>query len=91
MTHLIAVWQAIKEGINVQHYLHWSTVDNLEWNEGYTKQFGLLANNSVTGKRTLRESAKLYKEIAQSGKINIEVLLNKYLKDSQKDKAKRII
>src|SRR5258708_7106050 len=34
LTHLVAIWRALQEGIPVKHYIHWSTVDNLEWLEG---------------------------------------------------------
>lgn len=91
LTHLVAVWRAIQEGINVKHYLYWSTVDNLEWTEGYIKKFGLLSNNPVTGLRRLAESAHLYKEIATSGQIDYKTLMNKYLTGHQKKTAEEII
>lgn len=92
LTHLVAVWRAIEEGIQVKNYLYWSTVDNLEWTEGYTKKFGLLSCDPVTGERELRHSANLYKEIATSGIIDINHLIDTYIKDEhQKEKAKHII
>lgn len=91
LTHLVAVWQAINEGVDVQHYLQWSVIDNLEWTEGYTKRFGIIANNPTSGERTLRHSAGLYKEIATSGTIDVNYLLDKYLKDEKREKAIEII
>jgi beta-glucosidase len=91
LTHLVAVWRALKEGVNVAHYIHWATIDNLEWIEGYSKRFGLIANNPVTGDRHLRQSSNLYKEIAVNRHIDVEHLLDKYLEGEQKIRAERII
>lgn len=87
LTHLVAVWRALHEGIPIRHYFHWSTVDNLEWIEGYSKKFGLLSCNPITGTRKLRKSAHLYKEIATSGKIDINHLISTYIEDDQKEIA----
>jgi beta-glucosidase len=91
LTHLVALWRALKEGVNVAHYIHWATVDNLEWIEGYSKKFGLIGLDPVTGERHLRHSANLYKEIAQNRHIDVEYLLDKYLEGEQKIRAERII
>lgn len=91
LTHLVSIWQAIQEGIPVTNYLYWSTVDNLEWTEGYTKCFGLLACDPVTGKRTMRHSANLYKDIATTGKIDIKRLMDTYLQGERKIKAEGVI
>lgn len=92
LTHLVAVWRALHEGIPIRHYIHWSTVDNMEWIEGYTKKFGLIQVDPVTGNRELHKSALLYKEIATSGKIDINYLINTYIEDDhQKDVANAII
>lgn len=88
LTHLVAVWRALHEGIPIHHYFHWSSVDNTEWIEGYSKKFGLLAVDPVTGERELRKSALLYKEIASTGKIDINQMIHIYIKDDdQKEKA----
>lgn len=92
LTHLVAVWRALREGIPVRHYIHWSSVDNLEWAEGYTKKFGLIEVDPVTGKRTVRKSAHLLKEISLSGKIDINHLINTYIEgDEQKERANEVI
>lgn len=91
LTHLVAIWRALKDGVNIEQYIHWSTVDNLEWMEGYGKSFGLIALDPVTGKRTLRRSAHLYKDIATSGRIDVEDLLNKYFEGEQKERTDQMI
>ncbi len=87
LTHLVSVWKAMQEGVKVEQYIHWSTIDNLEWIVGYTKEFGLINNDPVTGERELRRSAHLYKDIAQSGEINVNKLCEKYLEGEEKENA----
>jgi len=92
LTHLVAVWRALHEGIPVRHYIHWSSVDNLEWAQGYGKRFGLIDVDPITGHRKLRKSAQLYKEIATTGRIDINHLVNTYVVgDEQKERANEII
>jgi beta-glucosidase len=91
LTHLVAVWKAVQEGAKIQQYLHWSTVDNLEWILGYTKDFGLIDNNPITGERKLRNSAHLYSEIVRESKIDIDKLISKYLLKEEGEKAQEVI
>lgn len=79
LTHLTAVAKAIEEGITVSGYLYWSAVDNLEWLYGYEKKFGLIAVDPKTGKRTMRKSSDLYRDIIAARSIDPEVLIKKYL------------
>ena len=44
------------EGIPVIGYLHWSLLDNFEWQEGYAKTFGLIAVHRNTQKRLPKPS-----------------------------------
>jgi len=41
MEHVYVLGQAIKDGLPVLGYLHWSLTDNFEWAEGYASRFGL--------------------------------------------------
>jgi beta-glucosidase len=45
------ILDCIKEGIPVLGYLHWSLLDNFEWQKGYSKTFGLIAVDRTTQKR----------------------------------------
>jgi beta-glucosidase len=42
----------------VKGYLYWSLLDNFEWVSGYAKQFGLVAVDRKTFRRTLKPSAR---------------------------------
>ena len=90
LSHLVAMWRAIQLGADIRGYLHWSGIDNLEWNEGYQKRFGLIKVDHFTGERTTRHSAGVLKDIATSGEINIEALIKKYVPEPQHQTARRI-
>ncbi|MEO6110105.1 MAG: family 1 glycosylhydrolase [Candidatus Saccharimonadales bacterium] len=54
---IVAMQAAMKKGVEVQGYLHWSLTDNFEWSYGKWPRFGLAAIDYKTQKRTLRPSA----------------------------------
>ena len=41
-SHLRAVHDAIRQGVDVRGYFAWSLIDNLEWSLGFSKRFGLV-------------------------------------------------
>jgi len=73
LDHLKQVHRAIARGIDVRGYYYWSCLDNFEWAEGLTPRFGLMHVDYKTQKRTLRQSGRLYAEIAEKGKITVEM------------------
>lgn len=75
LEHLRQVWKAIMHSIPVKGYYFWSLVDNFEWAEGYDPRykFGLYEVDFKTQKRTLKDSGKLYKEIATTYTISSEM------------------
>lgn len=91
LVHLVAVWRAMQQGVDVRQYLHWSAVDNLEWLEGYREEFGLVHIDAVTGERTVRKSAYLYRDIISENGIHIKKLLTTYLQGDQREKAELLI
>ncbi|HSX09384.1 MAG TPA: family 1 glycosylhydrolase [Candidatus Saccharimonadales bacterium] len=91
LTHLVAVWRAIQQGIDIKQYLVWSTVDNLEWSEGYREEFGLVHVDATSGERTVRKSAHLYRDIVKANEIHITKLISQYLEGEQKEKAEMLI
>jgi beta-glucosidase len=57
---IIAMQRAIKNGVKLQGYLHWSLIDNFEWAYGRWPRFGLAEINYRTGERKLRPSAQWF-------------------------------
>lgn len=50
--------QALKEGVDLRGYMHWSLLDNFEWDKGFWPRFGLVEVDFKTKERKIRESAK---------------------------------
>ena len=69
VSHLEQVQRAIRAGIDVRGYMHWSLMDNFEWADGYTQKFGLAAVNFQTFERTLRPSAQVYAQMARENSL----------------------
>lgn len=67
---LAGLKECIADGIPVIGYLHWSLLDNFEWQEGYSKTFGLIAVDRTNQKRYPKPSlaclGSLYKEFDES-------------------------
>ncbi len=64
-TAVEGVLKAREEGVNVTGYMHWSLLDNFEWQAGFDKQFGLIAVDRKTQKRCPKESLYLLGKIAK--------------------------
>lgn len=54
---LLAMQQAMSEGVKLEGYLYWSLIDNFEWAEGFWPRFGLVNVDHETLERTVRPSA----------------------------------
>lgn len=52
-----AMHRSLKDGVKLIGYLHWSLLDNFEWDKGYWPRFGLVEVDRRTMRRTLRPSA----------------------------------
>jgi beta-glucosidase len=64
--HVAAVHDALREGVNVIGYCHWSFMDNFEWALGYAQRFGLVHVDYDTLERTVKDSGRYYARIAAS-------------------------
>lgn len=71
VSHLISVHKAIKAGVKVIGYLHWSLTDNFEWAEGLTPRFGLVRVTYPDQTRSLRKSATEYAKIVRDNAIPV--------------------
>ncbi|CAN6718181.1 unnamed protein product [Malus baccata var. baccata] len=59
LRHLYWIKKAIKSGVNVKGYFHYTLSDNFEWGEGYIPRFGLYyVDYKDNLKRIPKESAK---------------------------------
>jgi len=67
---LIAMQKAMSNGVKLEGYLHWSLLDNFEWDKGRWPRFGLAEVNYDTKERKLRPSAiwfgKIIKHLRES-------------------------
>ena len=62
--------KCVEDGIDVRGYIHWTLLDNFEWNAGYSKTFGLIAVDRGTFVRTVKPSARWLGEVAQRNGID---------------------
>lgn len=60
LTHL---HRATSEGYPVKGYFLWSLLDNFEWNDGYSKRFGIHYVDFATRKRSPKLSAEWYRQV----------------------------
>jgi beta-glucosidase len=58
--HILAVLEAVRQGVPVDGYFVWSFMDNFEWSSGYAKRFGIVRVDYETQERTLKDSALWY-------------------------------
>ncbi len=64
--HLKWLFQAKQEGVPVKGYLHWSLVDNFEWQEGRTPRFGLVEMDYEKIEPKPRPSFWFYKKLIET-------------------------
>jgi beta-glucosidase len=74
LTHLAQIWRAIRAGLPVRGYYHWSLVDNFEWAQGYAMRFGLIEVDFATQERRTRASGRLYAEICRANAITEDMV-----------------
>jgi beta-glucosidase len=65
-----AMRKALREGVNLIGYMHWSLIDNFEWADGFWPKFGLVEIEKGTLNRKIRESGYYYRDLikAERGK-----------------------
>ncbi len=67
--HLDAAWRAIRDGVELAGYFHWSLMDNFEWASGYGRRFGLYYVDFGTQRRLPKRSAAVYAKIAAANEL----------------------
>ena len=57
---VMALQRALAAGVDLRGYLHWSLLDNFEWDKGRWPRFGLIAVDYDSLERTIRPSGRRY-------------------------------
>jgi beta-glucosidase len=60
--HIDAVADAMRQGVRMGGYMVWSLMDNFEWASGYAKRFGIVHVDYASQTRTLKDSARWYRD-----------------------------
>ncbi len=68
--HLYQLSRALKEGVPLDGYCHWSLLDNFEWTEGFQPRFGLYEVDYSTFERIPRLSARFFSHVALTGRFS---------------------
>jgi len=63
------VWEAVRAGVDVRGYFHWTSMDNFEWAHGYSMRFGLIGVERETQARHIKPSGWLYARIAEENAL----------------------
>ncbi|MCJ7665491.1 MAG: GH1 family beta-glucosidase [Actinobacteria bacterium] len=61
--HLAKVAELNDKGADVRGYYIWSLMDSFEWEQGYSKRFGIVSIDYKTQKRVLKNSALWYRDL----------------------------
>jgi beta-glucosidase len=61
--------RSIGDGAPVRGYFLWSLMDNFEWQDGYSRRFGVVYNDFTTQKRTPKMSAKWYSKVIGQNRL----------------------
>ncbi len=63
--YLSAAHHALEQGVPLRGYFVWSLLDNLEWEHGYGKRFGLIRVDYETQQRTIKQSGHWYRGVIE--------------------------
>lgn len=66
---LKGVHDCIADGFRILGYMHWSLMDNFEWQLGFSKRFGLIEVDRTTQERTIKPSGIHLGNIAKENAI----------------------
>ncbi len=56
---------------DLRGYFHWSLMDNFEWEKGYSERFGMIYVDYPTQERTIKDSARWYREVIRTNGENL--------------------
>jgi beta-glucosidase len=75
--HLKQVARAMREGVKVLGYVHWTLMDNFEWSAGYAPHFGLYSVDRAPGgnlRRDPKPTVEVFRKIAELNGITKDML-----------------
>ena len=67
--NLTQLQRAVADGIPVNGYFLWSMMDNFEWSAGFGNRFGIVYVDFDTQKRTPKQSAFFFGEVAAQNRV----------------------
>lgn len=67
--HLVEIWYAIENGVDVRGYYYWALLDSFEWAEGFDLRFGLIYVDFDTFERSIKPSSLDYAQIAEENRL----------------------
>jgi beta-glucosidase len=67
--YLRELQRAIGDGLPAKGYFLWSFMDNYEWEDGYTRRFGIVHVDFATQARTPKLSARYYSETIRLNRV----------------------
>lgn len=70
--HINQARRAAGDGYDIRGYFPWTLVDNYEWTEGYTANFGLTRLDPVTKERILEPSAYFFRNVIAASRLTPE-------------------
>jgi beta-glucosidase len=68
-SYLRELQRAISDGVPVKGYFVWSFMDNYEWEDGYTRRFGIVHVDFATQKRTPKLSSRYYADVIRLNSV----------------------
>jgi beta-glucosidase len=69
--HLLEAARALRDGVPIEAYFHWSFIDNFEWAQGYKQRFGMIFCDYPTQTRIPKDSAHWYAEVIRTNGANL--------------------
>ncbi len=68
-TCLKELHRAVTDKVPVKGYFLWSFMDNFEWQDGYSRRFGVVYNDFTTQRRTPKLSAHWYQKVMKENRL----------------------
>lgn len=68
-SYLRELRRAVNDGVPAKGYFLWSLFDNFEWQDGYTRRFGIVRTDYRTQRRIPKASARWYREVMKANAV----------------------